>query len=231
MVNVVGTVNVFEAVRRRSRAMAPLVYTSSIAVFGPDDVDPVTARLGVDVPANPVTHYGVYKRANEGTARIYWQDHGLASVGLRPTTVYGVGRDQGMTSGPTKAIAAAVAGLPFTVPFSGTSYYQYADDVAAALVAASRVGLDGAPVYNLPGVVAGGAELLAALEAQVPGAGDLIRFEPVELPIPSAIDTDGVEALGDPAITPFADGVAASVALFRALAADGRLIPAEQGLE
>ena len=34
-------------------------------------------------------------------------------------TVYGVGRDQGMTSGPTKAIVAAVLGLPYTCRFGG----------------------------------------------------------------------------------------------------------------
>ena len=33
LVNVVGTVNIFEAVRRRADAMAPVVYTSSMAVY------------------------------------------------------------------------------------------------------------------------------------------------------------------------------------------------------
>jgi len=34
---------------------------------------------------------GVYKRANQGTAAVYLADHGLASVGLRPHTVFGPG--------------------------------------------------------------------------------------------------------------------------------------------
>ena len=105
-VNVLGTINVFEAVKRRADRMAPVVYTSSIAVFADSDADPATGRLRADATGHPRNHYGVYKQANEGNARIYWQDDGLASIGLRPTTVYGVGRDQGMTSGPTKARAS-----------------------------------------------------------------------------------------------------------------------------
>ena len=47
-VNVVGTINVFEAVKRRARTvrMAPISYTSSIGMFSGDDADPLTGRLG-----------------------------------------------------------------------------------------------------------------------------------------------------------------------------------------
>ena len=138
LVNVVGTVNIFEAVRRRADAMAPVVYTSSMAVYTADDADPVSGRLTVDAYPHPPNHYGVYKQANEGNARIYWLDTGLSSIGVRPMTVYGVGRDQGMTSGPTKAIVAAVLGVPYRVSFSGPTMYQYAADVARTLIAASR---------------------------------------------------------------------------------------------
>ena len=90
--------------------MAPVVYTGSIGMFSPSDVDPATGRLREDAEPHPGNHYGVYKFANEGTARIYSADAGVPSVGLRPMTVYGAGRDQGMTSSPTVAIAAAVLG-------------------------------------------------------------------------------------------------------------------------
>ena len=130
--------------------MAPVVYTSSMAVYTADDADPVTGRLTVDAVPHPPNHYGVYKQANEGNARIYWLDTGLSSVGVRPMTVYGVGRDQGMTSGPTKAIVAAVLGVPYRVSFSGPTMYQYAADVARTLIAASRTAVEGAHVFNLP---------------------------------------------------------------------------------
>ena len=70
----------------------------------------------VEMSGQPGTLYGVYKRANEGTAHVYWADHGVASVGLRPHTVFGPGRDQGLTSAPTTAMLAAACGRPYRDP-------------------------------------------------------------------------------------------------------------------
>ncbi len=231
LVNVVGTVNVLEAARRRAGRMAPVVYTSSMAVYTADDADPVTGRLTVDAYPHPANHYGVYKQANEGNARIYWLDTGLSSVGVRPMTVYGVGRDQGMTSGPTKAIVAAVLGQPYRVSFSGPTMYQYAADVARTLIAASRSSVEGAHVFNLPGEVADGRAFAAAIEAVVPGASARIEFEPGDLPFPSEIDHDGIEAIDPAAVTPLAEGIAETVGILRSLAQDGRLDPTDHGLE
>jgi UDP-glucuronate 4-epimerase len=231
LVNVVGTVNVLEAARRRAGRMAPVVYTSSMAVYTADDADPVTGRLTVNAYPHPPNHYGVYKQANEGNARIYWLDTGLSSVGVRPMTVYGVGRDQGMTSGPTKAIVAAVLGQPYRVSFSGPTMYQYAADVARTLIAASRSSVEGAHVFNLPGAVADGRAFAAAIEAVVPGASQRIEFEPGDLPFPSEIDHDGIEAIDPAAVTPLAEGIAETVGILRSLAQDGRLDPTDHGLE
>src|SRR5262245_10251847 len=55
-VNVLGTVNVFEAVRRRKDRLAPLVYASSIAALGDGD--------------HPSTLYGVFKWAKLGRAHV-----------------------------------------------------------------------------------------------------------------------------------------------------------------
>src|SRR5262249_46942889 len=93
-VNVLGTLAVFEAVRLSEGQVKRLVYLSSAAVFGPPEDYP-PGPLGDDVPLTPTTHYGVFKCCNEGNARIYYQEHGLSSIGLRPWTVYGVGRDFG----------------------------------------------------------------------------------------------------------------------------------------
>jgi UDP-glucuronate 4-epimerase len=231
LVNVVGTVNVFEAVRRRAERMAPVVYTSSIAVYDAADADPASGRLTTSATSHPPNHYGVYKQANEGNARIYWQDEGLSSIGLRPMTVYGVGRDQGMTSGPTKAIVSAVLGRPYRVSFDGPTLYQYVGDVARTLVAASRSSLEGARVYNMPGVIADGPTIAAAIDAVVPGASEFVGFEHDDLPFPFEIDHDGIEAIGPLPVTPLADGIAASVQIYRRLADEGRLDPAEHGLE
>jgi UDP-glucuronate 4-epimerase len=230
MVNVVGTVNVFEAVKRRLPGGAPLVYTSSIAVFAPSDADLATSRLLEGVDAHPLTHYGVYKLANEGTARIYAADDGIDSIGLRPMTVYGVGRDQGMTSTPTVAIAAAVLGEPYEISFGGQTLFQYGEDVARTLIAASRSSLDGAHVFNLGGDVVDIADWVAAIEAAVPEARGLLTIADARLPFPSDIDHDRLAALGPVPSTPYEDGIRATAEAFRSLATEGRLLGIEQGM-
>jgi UDP-glucuronate 4-epimerase len=230
LVNVVGTVNLFEAVKRRGITSAPLVYTSSIGAFSDADADGETHRLEEDADGHPTTHYGVYKRANEGTARIYALDDGIPSIGLRPMTVYGIGRDQGMTSTPTAAIAAAVLGRQYRISFSGTTLYQYAEDVATTLVAASRSGLDGAHVFNLGGSSVDMGSWIAAIESAVPSAAGLITAADTQLPFPSEIAHDALAAIGPVPVTPYRDGIAATVQLLRQLDADGRLDPVQQGL-
>ena len=229
-VNVTGTVNVFEAVKRRGDGMAPVVYTGSIGMFSPSDVDPVTGRLEEDADAHPGNHYGVYKLANEGSARIYWADSGVPSVGVRPLTVYGAGRDQGMTSTPTVAIAAAVLGVPFQITFGGRTLFQYAEDVARTLVLASRSAPNGPRVYNLGGSQVALDEWVSAIEAAVPEAAGLITVASTELPFPADIAHDRLAELGDVPVTPYRDAIAATAAIYRRLAADGRLDGAQHGI-
>jgi UDP-glucuronate 4-epimerase len=229
-VNVVGTVNVFEAVKRRLDRMGPVVYTSSMGTYSAADMDPATGRLHEDAEPHPTTHYGVYKVANEGTARVYALEGGVASIGLRPMTVYGVGRDQGMTSSPTVAIAAAVLGVPFTITFSGQTVFQYAADVAATLIAASRSGLEGAHVFNLGGEAVEMTTWIEMIETVVPGAAGLLDVASVQLPFPSAIDHDRLAALGPIPETLVRDGIAETADIFRRLAAADRLVGTEQGI-
>src|SRR5262245_32131598 len=128
-VNVLGTLAVFEAVKQSGGQVERLVYASSGAVFGPPGDYP-PGRLADNVLLTPTTHYGVFKCCNEGNARIYFQEHALSSIGLRPWTVYGVGRDFGMTSEPTKAIKALALGRSYHISYGGWQDLQYVDDVA-----------------------------------------------------------------------------------------------------
>jgi UDP-glucuronate 4-epimerase len=220
-VNVVGTVNVFEAAQRCG--LARVVYASSVAVFGMSEEYP-EERVDEDAPLAPRTHYGVYKQANEGTARIYWQDNGLSSIGLRPHTLYGPGRDQGMTSGPTKAMLAAAAGQPYHIPYGGRSGMQFADDIARILIAAARVPFAGAEVFNVRGSVADMADVVAAIETVVPSARGAITYDPKPLALPASLDDSRLRTLlGHMPDTPLVDGVRTTIDIFREALADGRL--------
>jgi UDP-glucuronate 4-epimerase len=204
-VNVGGTVNVLEAVRRRGEGMAPVVYASSIAA------------LAEPPGGYPSTLYGVFKLANEGTAARYFEDYGVHSVGLRPHTVYGPGRDQGLTSAPTAAMVAAAAGRAFRIPFGGSLQLQYVADAGEAFVRASEAGADGASVHNLDGPVATIPEVIAAIERAAPEAAGLVTAEDEPLPFPPSVDATSFAALvGGPVSRPLEDGVAAAIARFRA---------------
>ncbi len=191
-VNVQGTVNVFEAAV--AHGISTVAYASSAAIFGPVDLYPEPV-LGPDALPAPATLYGAYKVANELTAAVYAADHGLTAVGLRPFTVYGAGRDQGVTSQPTAAIYSAVRGEPYTVGYGGVTDFHYAPDVARAFMAAARVELDApaAPAVNLRGHVTSVDDFIDRVR-RITGFHDLaVGTEP--LPFAHALSTEGLEEL------------------------------------
>ncbi len=209
-VNVAGTVNVFDAVSRRLDRIPGIAYASSTAVYNPHDRSPAPEAGGT----SPTTLYGVSKLADEGLARVYHADAGVPSTGLRPYVVYGPGRDQGMTSGPTMAMLAAARGEPFEIVFSGRAQYDYAPDVARAIVTAAHATTGKAAVYNVPGAPADMADVVACIEAVVPGAEITWKGDP--LPFPPELESTGFDReIGPFPRTPLRDGVAATIAHFR----------------
>ena len=180
----VGTLNVFEAAKRRRDLVQSVVYASSAAVFGPEEA----YGCGIvpeGAPLLPGTHYGVFKQCNEGNARVYFSSDGLSSVGIRPGAVYGAGRDRGITSGPTKAIKAAVAGQPYTIRFTGGMDLQYVCDTARVFIRCAEAGLTGARVYTLRGDVMQVDDYLATLGRILPLSRILVNAEGKALPVQS----------------------------------------------
>jgi UDP-glucuronate 4-epimerase len=222
-VNVVGTVNVFEAARRAG--VEKVVYTSSLAVF-----EQHRGYLGVDAVPRPSNHYGVYKLANEGTARAYWHDFGVSSVGLRPMTVYGPGRDRGLTSSPTRAMLAAVLGCQYQISFGGRTLFHHAGDVAKALIAAVDAPVEGAHVFNLRGEPAANSDIVSTLLEIVGPAAEGITVNPDPIPFPDDVDTRGLDMIGPLPLTPLEEGIAATVRFFQDLDSRGNLDPLEHGL-
>ena len=221
LVNVAGTVTVFELARRLG--IERVVYASSAAVYGPGSHYPDTV-LGPDAAFFPTSHYGVYKVANEQTAGVYWQNDGIASIGLRPHSVYGPGRDQGVTSKPTVAMIAAAAGRPYRVNFNGRYQFQFADDAAKAFLRAARAPFQGAAVYNIGGRAVSVSDVIDSIVTNEPAARGLITFDDRPLALPEAFDSGPiVEALGAYAETPLDDGVRATLDCYRDALRSGML--------
>jgi nucleoside-diphosphate-sugar epimerase len=226
-VNVLGTLAVFEAVKAAGKQVKRLVYASSAAVFGGPDKYPAGSQ-GDDAPLIPSTHYGVFKCCNEGNARIYHQDFGISSVGLRPWTVYGVGRDLGMTSEPTKAIKAALLGRPYPINFGGWTDFQYVDDVAKTFVLSLERPYSGAKSYNLRGAVVTLKDFHAALATVLPEAATLVTTGTTQIAIAYDLSDDGLQRdLGPMPKTALVDGIRETVAIFKQLHAEGRLDTAD----
>jgi UDP-glucuronate 4-epimerase len=214
-VNVHGTVVVFEAVKKRLNRIRGLAYASSTAVYNESDPSPAPESGGME----PSTLYGVFKLANEGTARVYWVDDDVASIGIRPYVVYGPGRDQGLTSGPSLAMAAAARGDGYNIAYGGSAQYDFAPDVGLAFALAAHAATDGAHVANFPGVPSTMQEVVDAIEAAAPAAVGRVTWDEGQLPFPQSLEGHQLEHLVGPLPgTSLADGVRATVEHYRARA-------------
>ena len=218
LVNVVGTLNVFEAMR--TIGLKGLVYASSAAVYGLNDTDEPLTETAL---CEPTTHYGVFKRTNEGNARIYFLDHGIDSVGLRPLTVYGVNRDTGLTSDPTKAMKSAVLGRPFHIRFSGATDFQYVADTAATFISCVDHMPEGANIFNLHGETVTVEGITEFINQQTPN-GKLITFGGPPIPIAPALDDSAIrKVMTALPSTPLGVGVRETMDRFAALRDAGKL--------
>lgn len=210
--NVVGTVNVFEAAR--DIGLKRLAYASSIAAHGAFPDTPWLATL-----------YGAYKACDEMIGRVYFQDWGIPSVGLRPGVVYGVGRDQGISSKTTVAILAAAARTPYAVPFKGPVSGLHAGEAASAFIRAVSEDRASAEVFDLNGVPTSVEAWLEMVRGLAPDA----RLEATgeALPFPADLSDEPVRAfLGDYGAVPLEDGIAETLQAFRRLLDRGLLSPA-----
>jgi UDP-glucuronate 4-epimerase len=203
-VNVVGTIRVLEAARRSS-TVAGVSYASSSAVFGS------TGGWG-----RPDTLYGVFKTANEESARFYARDYATPSTGLRPCVVYGPNRDQGLSAAITHALKAAVLGLRYRIPFRGRIDLQYVEDVAAAFIRVTMDDHGDARVFDLHGDLVDVDEVVSLVEQEVPEAAGLISVG--SDPVPGRVEFDDAPlraVVGELPKTSVAEGVRSSVELFR----------------
>jgi nucleoside-diphosphate-sugar epimerase len=222
-VNILGTLTIFEAVKACKGKIRCVAYASSGAVIGLDeqyDSHPIKDGA-LKIPA---TLYGVFKSAIEDCARIYWQDEGIRSVGLRPPIVYGPGRDRGLTAGVTLAIKAALLGQDCEIGFGGSANMQFVDDVAKSFVLCALKEPDGAPAFNMLGEVLDVVQMICLIEELFPSAKGRITYLEKKNAQANLVDDSGIQALIGPFHrTLFREGVEKTADLFRSLLKDGRL--------
>jgi nucleoside-diphosphate-sugar epimerase len=215
-VNVEGTINILETAR--ALGLKRLAYASSTAAHGMPPGGPILSTL-----------YGAYKLANEYTAKVYFLDWEVPSVGIRPNVVYGVARDQGMSASFTIGIEQAVLGNPHIVPYSGALSWLYAGEVAAAFIAVLKRDGKDAVVFDLNGrteTVENGLEILRELipDHQITASG-------APLPIPPDLSDEPIRGhLGDFPAIPIKEGIELTQKAFSLLKSSGKLPKSAENL-
>lgn len=209
LVNVVGTVNVFEAAK--AYGVQRLTYASSVAAYGALDNGGAMSTL-----------YGAYKYCNEQTAKVYSEEDGVHSVGIRPGVVYGVGRDQGMTSKTTVAILAAAAGMDYTIPFSGNVSWLFAGEVASAFIRSVAKIRTGAPVFDLSGKIATVQEGIDCIQALSPKASIAFTGQPLAFPMDHS-DEPLKAFIGDYGQIPLKAGIEDTLLRFQQLLVENKI--------
>lgn len=221
-INVVGFLRLFEAVKKHG-GVKNIVYASSAAVYGSQELyghEPIPENAML----KPTTHYGAFKVCNELSAYAYWMENKIPSIGIRPHTVYGFGRDVGVTSDVTTALKAAVLRKPFKIRFGGKISLQYAADVAESFVAAAYAKIDGAKVYNISGHVVEVSEIVETIHRMVPGTENLISYVETPLPVAHTLDDTAFRTeISDIKPTPVRQGLEETLEIYRRLNQMGEL--------
>jgi nucleoside-diphosphate-sugar epimerase len=135
-VNCDGTANVLEVAK--DLGIPRVVWASSVTVFGPPAAYP-QEFVPNDAPHHPVSVYGACKSLCEYLAHHYHKKHGVDSIGLRFSLVYGVGRMRGGGQFAYELINKPALGEAGNVPFGDDVVdWLYVDDAARGVVLASQ---------------------------------------------------------------------------------------------
>jgi UDP-glucose 4-epimerase len=185
-----GTLNVFEVAR--IMGVKRLVYASSVAVYGRGSyrVKGPGAELDEDDPPSPMGFYGMCKLYSENLAALYSRRFKLETIGLRPTSVFGVGR--GARGSWASGLGApqdvhymvlpelAALGKAVEMPSDESeSDWIYAADAAEAWWRAMVTPNPPRPVYNLAAEKRRMADVTAHLRKLLPEARIGVSDKPV----------------------------------------------------
>ncbi|MFP9062548.1 NAD-dependent epimerase/dehydratase family protein [Natrialbaceae archaeon A-chndr2] len=190
-VNIEGTNNVFETARLLDDQVERVAWASSAAVYAPPtnytDNDGWVTESDL---VYPDTLYGATKEYNEHQARVYYEDHDVSHVGLRPTVAYGPYRETGGSAFLANIIEKPALGESFAVEYGDQVIdWQYVRDIAQAFRKATFAPDDrlSRRIYNVRGTVATIREAAETVESIVPDA-DIDVADEGELPWTQRLD-------------------------------------------
>lgn len=196
-VNQTGTYNLLEACR--IHGIPQLVFTSTIAVFGPGLPD----LVGDDVPLRPTTMYGVTKVAGELLGEYYQRRFGLDFRGVRFPGLIGASLPGGGTSdyalfmytdgvrvGSYEAFCRADTRIPL----------MYMPDGIRALIELADAPKQGLrrSIYNIAAFSPPASKIAASVATQIPGVKITFASDPKRQAIldswPRALDDSNAHA-------------------------------------
>lgn len=133
-VNILGTLNVFEAARKAG--IKRIVYSASSSAYGDQKIMPLVENM---LP-NPKSPYGLQKMVGEYFAKVWHEVYGIETVSLRYFNVYGPGQsDEGAYALViAKFLKQKREGKPMTITGDGlqTRDFTHVSDVVNANILA-----------------------------------------------------------------------------------------------
>ena len=188
-VQCMGTASVFDACR--IHGVDRLVYASSVAVHGYTSVR--DEEYNEDVVPRPDCLYGACKLWSEHIADVYHRSYGLDVIGMRPTTVFGVGAGQRGSYAAALAVTPerpefvllpelAALGKPVVMPPDDlVTDWMYAADAAEAWYLALMVRDPAHRVFNMCSERRRFGDASAHMRRLLPDAQISVSTEPVPL--------------------------------------------------
>ena len=230
--NILGTLNLMEAVRASGHATRVIFSSTGGALYGEFDPPPSAETFGKD----PEAPYGIAKLSVEYYLAYYGRVHGIQTVALRYGNVYGPRQDPHGEAGVVAIFCNRILdGKTLTVFGNGeqTRDYVYAGDVAAANFAAASIELPpagrvDARAFNIGTGIETSVTTIAKTLLDAAGATTPIDYAPPragEL-LRSCLDTTKAQQMLDwkPTVT-LQDGLARTFRFF----ADRRQAPISAG--
>jgi UDP-glucose 4-epimerase len=212
--NIIGLIQCLEGARK-ANARRVIFVSSGGAAYGEQEAFPAPETH----PTNPVSPYGVSKRAGELYAFFYRAEYQLPFFALRYANVYGPRQDPHGEAGVVAIFAGKMLrGEPITVNGDGkqTRDYVFVGDVVQANLAALEHEPCGA--VNVGTGVETDVNRLAELMLQASGSASQVKHGPAKQGEQrrSVIDcTKAAERLGWRPTVPLAEGLRRTVDWFR----------------